>query len=98
MHLTMFLKRLHVVREHGHQPLATDAVGRPPYLFQNCHHSARVLAATVTTSGWRPRLGRMIQQLDGVLAVVARVGYQFVQDAAFARPIRFQIASTRRIQ
>jgi len=93
----MTLQCLDVLRQHRDQALATDTVGPAPHLFQRRPHSTVVLAAPRPTLD-QPVLRRMVQQMNRILAVVARGCDELIQDVLLARPIAQGVARSHRLE
>jgi len=84
--LAVAFQRRNELSQHRHQARATDAVGRPPHLLQGCPHPTTVPGlAGAPLAG--PAFGRMVQQLDGILAVIPRDRHQLVQNALLRTPV-----------
>jgi len=79
----------------GYQPFSADAIGDAPDGDEGVFH-LKAVAPIAMAFFAPPSFGRMIQQLNRILAVIARGSYKFVQDLPLVIPTGCPIAGCNR--
>jgi len=79
----MSLQGGHKLLHKGHQALAA----------RHTVTNAALTGKSATTFAVPAGLRRVINHMDSILAIVARIGYQLVQDALLLRPCRLVVAA-----
>src|SRR5579863_9958307 len=89
----------HPLRQQSLQAYRPGIIGRFPDRLQNRQRGRAVGSAAWPPSGRRfRRRQRTVQHPDGMLAVIAAVGAELVQDALLLRPTRLPVARINALQ